>query len=225
MLLIPEDRSIRGDGSDGLLASDPETRPSTISGSPGSTGSGFYHTAGGDSNDWGRELRPERMPIQMIPIDSIFSPVKKVNFTVENTRVGQSTDYEKLILEVWTNGTIRSEDTIAYAAKVLKDHLQVFINFEEEIEVKGPHVDEKRQKIITNLKRSVDELELSVRAYNCLKNENIKIIADLVQKTDQEMLKTRNFGRKSLNEIKEILTEMGLILGMSIDEYKEELNL
>ncbi|MEK7846889.1 MAG: DNA-directed RNA polymerase subunit alpha C-terminal domain-containing protein, partial [Nitrospinota bacterium] len=131
----------------------------------------------------------------------------------------------KLILEVWTNGTIRAEDTIAYAAKVLKDHLQVFINFEEEIEVKGPHVDEKRQKIITNLKRSVDELELSVRAYNCLKNENIKIIADLVQKTDQEMLKTRNFGRKSLNEIKEILTEMGLILGMSIDEYKEELNL
>jgi len=173
----------------------------------------------------GEKNTEEGMPIQMIPIDSIFSPVKKVNFTVENTRVGQSTDYEKLILEVWTNGTIRSEDTIAYAAKVLKDHLQVFINFEEEIEVKGPHVDEKRQKIITNLKRSVDELELSVRAYNCLKNENIKIIADLVQKTDQEMLKTRNFGRKSLNEIKEILTEMGLILGMSIDEYKEELNL
>lgn len=173
----------------------------------------------------GEKNTEEGMPIQMIPIDSIFSPVKKVNFTVENTRVGQSTDYEKLILEVWTNGTIRAEDTIAYAAKVLKDHLQVFINFEEEIEVKGPHIDEKRQKIITNLKRSVDELELSVRAYNCLKNENIKIIADLVQKTDQEMLKTRNFGRKSLNEIKEILTEMGLILGMSIDEYKEELNL
>ena len=163
------------------------------------------------------------MPIQMIPIDSIFTPVKKVNFAIENTRVGQSTDYEKLILEVWTNGVIKPEDAIAQAAKIIKDHLQIFINFEEEVEVKSPRVDEKRLKIIANLKRSVEELELSVRSYNCLKNENIKTIADLVQKTDQEMLKTRNFGRKSLNEIKEILSEMGLSLGMNIDEFKEEL--
>ncbi|HBA26829.1 MAG TPA: DNA-directed RNA polymerase subunit alpha [Nitrospinae bacterium] len=165
----------------------------------------------------------EGMPIQMIPIDSIFSPVKKVNYTVENTRVGQSTDYEKLILEVWTNGAIKPDDAIAHSAKILKDHLQIFINFEEEVEVKGPQVDEKKQKIIANLKRSVEELELSVRSYNCLKNENIKTIADLVQKTDHEMLKTRNFGRKSLNEIKEILAEMGLSLGMNLDDYKSEL--
>ena len=165
----------------------------------------------------------EGMPIQMIPIDSIFSPIKKVNYTVENTRVGQSTDYEKLILEVWTNGAIKPDDAIAHSAKILKDHLQIFINFEEEVEVKGPQVDEKKQKIIANLKRSVEELELSVRSYNCLKNENIKTIADLVQKTDHEMLKTRNFGRKSLNEIKEILAEMGLSLGMNLDDYKSEL--
>ena len=153
----------------------------------------------------------EGMPIQMIPIDSIFSPIKKVNYTVENTRVGRSTDYEKLILEVWTNGAIKPDDAIAHSAKILKDHLQIFINFEEEVEV------------IANLKRSVEELELSVRSYNCLKNENIKTIADLVQKTDHEMLKTRNFGRKSLNEIKEILAEMGLSLGMNLDDYKSEL--
>ena len=165
----------------------------------------------------------EGMPIQMIPIDSIFSPIKKVNYTVENTRVGQSTDYERLILEVWTNGAIKPDDAIAHSAKILKDHLQVFKNFEEEVEVKGPQVDEKKLKTVTNLKRSVEELELSVRSYNCLKNENIKTIADLVQKTDQEMLKTRNFGRKSLNEIKEILAEMGLSLGMNLDEYKSEL--
>ncbi len=165
----------------------------------------------------------EGMPIQMIPIDSIFTPIKRVNYTVENTRVGQSTDYERLILEVWTNGAIKPDDAIAHSAKILKDHLQLFINFEEEVEVKGPQVDEKKQKTIANLKRSVEELELSVRSYNCLKNENIKTIADLVQKTDQEMLKTRNFGRKSLNEIKEILAEMGLSLGMNLDEYKSEL--
>ncbi|HLA47942.1 MAG: DNA-directed RNA polymerase subunit alpha [Nitrospinae bacterium RIFCSPLOWO2_12_39_16] len=165
----------------------------------------------------------EGMPIQMIPIDSIFSPIKKVNYTVENTRVGRSTDYEKLILEVWTNGAIKPDDAIAHSAKILKDHLQIFINFEEEVEVKGPQVDEKKQKIIANLKRSVEELELSVRSYNCLKNENIKTIADLVQKTDHEMLKTRNFGRKSLNEIKEILAEMGLSLGMNLDDYRSEL--
>ena len=165
----------------------------------------------------------EGMPIQMIPIDSIFSPIKKVNYTVENTRVGRSTDYEKLILEVWTNGAIKPDDAIAHSAKILKDHLQIFINFEEEVEVKGPQVDEKKQKIIANLKRSVEELELSVRSYNCLKSENIKTIADLVQKTDHEMLKTRNFGRKSLNEIKEILAEMGLSLGMNLDDYRSEL--
>ena len=133
---------------------------------------------------------------QTIPIDAIFSPVTKVNFRVENTRVGQATDFDKLIIEVWTDGSLSPEDAIAQSAKVLKDHYQMFINFEEQIEPEAPKVDEKRLKIASNLQKSVDELELSVRSYNCLKNANIRTIADLVQKTEPEMLKTRNFGRK-----------------------------
>jgi len=155
---------------------------------------------------------------QTIPIDAIFSPVTKVNFRVENTRVGQATDFDKLILEVWTDGSLSPEDAIAQAAKVLKDHYQMFINFEEQQEPEAPRVDEKRLKIAANLQKSVDELELSVRSYNCLKNANIRTIADLVQKTEAEMLKTRNFGRKSLNEIKEILEEMDLSLGMKLED-------
>jgi len=158
----------------------------------------------------------ETLP-QMIPLDAIFSPIRRVNFNVEKTRVGHSTDYDKLILEVWTDGSVSPEDAVGIAAKVLKDHLQVFINFEEKVP-EEPVVDEKKLAMARNLKRSVDELELSVRSYNCLKNADIRTIADLVQKTDAEMLKTRNFGRKSLNEIKEILAQMDLQLGMKLEE-------
>ncbi len=159
------------------------------------------------------------MPAQMIPIDAIYSPVRKANFKVEKTRVGFSTDYDKLILEVSTDGSISPEDAIAQAAKILKDHLQIFINFEEKEEAPVPEIDEEKYEMARNLARSVEELELSVRSANCLKNADIKTISDLVEKTEQEMLKTRNFGRKSLNEIKEILKEMNLTLGMNLEEF------
>jgi len=156
--------------------------------------------------------------VQMIPVDAIFSPVIKVNYIVEKTRVGQSTDFDALVMELWTDGSISPEDAVAHAAKIVKDHMQIFINFDEEPEPVQPQVDEKKQKLLTNLSKSVEELELSVRSYNCLKNANITTIAELVQKGDGEMLKTRNFGRKSLNEIKEILEDMGLGLGMKLEE-------
>lgn len=156
--------------------------------------------------------------VQMIPVDAIFSPIEKVSYNVENMRVGQSTDYDSLLMEVWSNGAISPEDAVAHAAKIIKDHMQLFINFEEEPEPVQPLVDEKKQKLLAYLAKSVEELELSVRSYNCLKNANIQTIAELVQKNDAEMLKTRNFGRKSLNEIKEILEEMGLSLGMKLDD-------
>lgn len=159
-------------------------------------------------------------PIGVVPIDSIFSPIRKVNFKVENARVGQDTDYDKLVLEVWTDGSLRPDDAVAHAAKLLKDHLTFFIHLPEE-EESLPAVEEDMKKPPTfneNLLRSVNELELSVRAANCLKNAGIETIAEMVQKTESEMLKTKNFGRKSLNEIKEILTEMGLSLGMKIDD-------
>jgi len=156
--------------------------------------------------------------VQMIPMDSIFSPIEKITFHVENTRVGQSTDYDSLVMELWTNGGITPEDAVAHAAKIVKDHMQIFINFDEEPEPVQPQVDEKKQKMLANMAKCVEELELSVRSYNCLKNANIQTIVELVQKTDGEMLKTRNFGRKSLNEIKEILEDMGLHLGMKVDE-------
>ncbi len=154
---------------------------------------------------------------QVIPIDAVFSPVRKVAFQVESTRVGQATDYDRLILEVYTNGSLHPEEAVAQAAKILTDHLQTFINFHEEPAPEVPEMDEEQQRLIENLNRSVDELELSVRSYNCLKNADIRTIGDLVQKNEAEMLKTRNFGRKSLNEIKEILTGMGLGLGMNLD--------
>ena len=156
--------------------------------------------------------------VQMIPVDALFSPIEKVNYTVEKTRVGQSTDFDALVMELWTDGSISPEDAVAHAAKIVKDHMQIFINFDEEPEQVQPQVDEKKQKMIVNLSKSVEELELSVRSYNCLKNANIQTISELVQKGDGEMLKTRNFGRKSLNEIKEILEEMGLHLGMKLEE-------
>jgi DNA-directed RNA polymerase subunit alpha len=159
-------------------------------------------------------------PIGVIPVDSIFSPIQKVNFWVESARVGQETDYDKLIMEVNTDGSIRPDDAIAYASKILKDHLNIFINFEEEGELIESASEEVEDKFNENLLRGVNELELSVRSANCLKNANIKTIADLVQRTEGEMLKTKNFGRKSLNEIKEILNEMGLGFGMKIDTDK-----
>jgi DNA-directed RNA polymerase subunit alpha len=158
------------------------------------------------------------LSIGYIPIDSVHSSVKKVNYTVEPARLGQMTDYEKLTLDVWTNGCISPQDAIGHAAKLLKDHMSIFINFEEQPEPLEEKVDKTVEVVNENLARSVEELELSVRSYNCLKNANIKTIGELVQKTEAEMLKTKNFGRKSLNEIKEILAGMGLSLGMSLDE-------
>jgi DNA-directed RNA polymerase subunit alpha len=159
----------------------------------------------------------EDLGLGFIPIDSVHSPVRKVNYTVEAARLGQITDYDKLDIEIWTNGSIAPADALGLAAKLLKDHMTIFINFEEELETEARGEDKPRIKN-ENLNRSVEELELSVRSYNCLKNANIQTIGELVQKTEAEMLKTKNFGRKSLNEIKEILASMGLSLGMKIDE-------
>jgi DNA-directed RNA polymerase subunit alpha len=163
--------------------------------------------------------KEEGQPIGTIPIDAIFSPVTKVNYTVTNARVGQITDYDKLTLEVWTNGCVRPEDAVAYAAKILKDQLSIFINFEEEPEAEEEELEEEQEKLNEHLFKSVDELELSVRSANCLKHANIKLIGELVQKTESEILATKNFGRKSLNEIKEILAEMGLSLGMKLENF------
>src|SRR5213082_2666009 len=161
----------------------------------------------------------EDLGIGFIPIDSVHSPVRKCNYTVEAARLGQITDYDKLTLEVWTNGSIAPADAIGLAAKLVKDHMNIFINFEEELESAAGAGDDKPEIRNENLNRSVEELELSVRSYNCLKNANIQTIGELVQKSETEMLKTKNFGRKSLNEIKEILASMGLSLGMKIDEH------
>lgn len=161
----------------------------------------------------------EDLPIGYIPIDSVHSPVKKVNFYVEAARLGQATDYDRLNLDVWTNGTTSPQDAVAQAAKILKDHMFIFINFEEETEVEEEESDNELHAIQENLNKSVEELELSVRSYNCLKNANIRTIGELVTKTEGEMLKTKNFGRKSLNEIKEILGDMGLSFGMRFDEH------
>jgi DNA-directed RNA polymerase subunit alpha len=160
----------------------------------------------------------EDLSIGYIPIDSVHSPVKKVNYTVEPARLGQMTDYDKLTLDVWTNGCITPQDAIGYAAKLVKDHMAIFINFEEHPEAREEHAERTTDVANENLSKSVEELELSVRSYNCLKNANIKTIGELVQKSESEMLKTKNFGRKSLNEIKEILSGMGLSLGMTLDE-------
>jgi DNA-directed RNA polymerase subunit alpha len=165
--------------------------------------------------------RDEKAPVGTIPIDALFSPIKKVNFTVTNARVGQITNYDKLILEVSTDGSVRPDDAVAYAAKILKEQLQIFINFDEETETVVEEESEENRKINENLYRSVEELELSVRSANCLKNANIHLIGDLVQRSEAEMLKTQNFGRKSLNEIKDILAEMGLSLGMVLENFPD----
>lgn len=160
----------------------------------------------------------EDLPIGYIPLDSVHSPIRKINYTVEAARLGQMTDYDKLTLDVWTNGAITPQDALGLAARLIKDHMNIFINFEEAPEVEEVAHERPIQTYNQNLDRSVEELELSVRSYNCLKNANITTIRELVQKTEQEMLKTKNFGRKSLNEIKEILGAMGLSLGMRFDE-------
>jgi DNA-directed RNA polymerase subunit alpha len=161
----------------------------------------------------------EDLALGYIPIDSVHSPVRKVNFGVEAARLGQMTDYDKLTLEVWTNGAISPQDAIGHAAKLLKDHMAIFINFEELPEAPEEPAERGMDRMNEVLNRSVEELELSVRSYNCLKNANIQTIGELVQKSEAEMLRTKNFGRKSLNEIKEILSNMGLALGMKIDQH------
>src|SRR6187455_1355502 len=165
----------------------------------------------------------EDLSIGWIPVDSVHSPVKKVNYFVENARVGQATDYEKLTIEVWTNGAVSPRDAIGLASKLMRDHLSIFINIEDEEEEDTPvEISEAESaQWWDKLGKSVDEMELSVRSYNCLKNANIRTIGELVQKSEAEMLKTKNFGRKSLNEIKEILGTMGLSLGMKLDNYPQ----
>ena len=160
----------------------------------------------------------EDLPVGYIPVDSVHAPIRKVNYTVEAARLGQMTDYDKLTLDVWTNGAVSPQDAVGLAAKLLKDHMTIFINFEEVPDVEAAPPERTATGRNENLDRSVEELELSVRSYNCLKNANITTIRELVQKTEPEMLKTKNFGRKSLNEIKEILATMGLSLGMKFDE-------
>jgi len=156
-----------------------------------------------------------------IPIDALYSPIRKVNFVVTNARVGQKTDYDKLTMEVWTDGSLTPQDAVAYAAKILKDQLTIFINFEEDSPALGAASSDEPGAGLQNdnFHRTVDELELSVRSANCLKNANIFYIGELVQRSESEMLRTKNFGRKSLNEIKEVLTEMGLSLGMKVDGF------
>ncbi len=163
-----------------------------------------------------KELDPDQ-PEGTINIDAIFSPVKKVNYVVSHARVGQITDYDKLVLEVWTDGSLNPGDAIAYAAKILKQQLDVFINFEEVEEEVLPEKEDEKGNVNEILTRSVEDLELSVRSANCLKNAGINTIGELVQKTEAEMLKTKNFGRKSLSEIKDILNEYGLVFGMKLD--------
>jgi len=166
------------------------------------------------------KVQIEGLPVGTIPIDAIYSPVQKVNYTIRNARVGQITDYEKMILEMWTDGSICPEDAVAIAARILQDQLSVFINFEEEEEeIQETEVVKEEHKVDGNLYKTINELELSVRAANCLRNSEISYIGELVQKTESEMLKTKNFGRKSLNEIKQILEEMGLSLGMKVENW------
>ncbi len=160
----------------------------------------------------------EDLGIGYIPVDSVHSPVRKVNYYVEAARLGQVTDYDKLTIEIWTNGSITPQDSLGLAAKLIKDHMQIFIQFEEKVETVEEPAEIRQDAVLEHLNKSVDELELSVRSYNCLKNANIRTIGELVTKSEAEMLKTKNFGRKSLNEIKEILSHMGLELGMKMDD-------
>ncbi len=169
--------------------------------------------------------REEELPVDTIFMDAVFSPIRKVNFTVTNARVGQRTDYDRLVLEVWTDGSETPEDALAYAARILQDQVSIFINFREGPQPAESDSDGETGLLNENLFRAVEDLEFSVRAQNCLQNANLKYIGELVQKSEQEMLKTKNFGRKSLNEIKELLGELGLELGMKLDHFpsREEL--
>jgi DNA-directed RNA polymerase subunit alpha len=165
--------------------------------------------------------RDERAPVGTIPVDALFSPIQRVNFTVSNARVENVTDYDKLVIEIWTDGSVKPDDALAYAAKIIKDQVQLFINFEEGVATVGIGPGESIEPPNANLYRPVEELELSVRSANCLKNANIRLIGELVQKSEAEMLKTQNFGRKSLNEIKDILADMGLGLGMTLENFPD----
>ena len=165
--------------------------------------------------------RDERAPVGTIPVDALFSPIQRVNFTVSNARVENVTDYDKLVIEIWTDGSVKPDDALAYAAKIIKDQVQLFINFEEGVAAIGSGPGESIEPPNANLYRPVEELELSVRSANCLKNANIRLIGELVQRSEAEMLKTQNFGRKSLNEIKDILAEMGLGLGMTLENFPD----
>ena len=166
--------------------------------------------------------RPEDAPIGLIGVDALYSPVKRVSYKVENTREGQVLDYDKLTLEIETDGTVTPEDSVAFAARILQDQFQIFINFEEAVEARPAEDDKPELDFNPALLRKVDELELSVRSANCLKNDNIVYIGDLIQKSEAEMLRTPNFGRKSLNEIKEVLAQMGLHLGMEAPNWPPE---
>jgi DNA-directed RNA polymerase subunit alpha len=166
--------------------------------------------------------RSDDFPADFIAIDSIFAPVRRVSYNVSNARVGQMTDYDKLSIEIWTNGAVRPDDALAYSAKIIKEQLTIFVNFDEDEEEEQRRAEETKPvnaSLNDNLFKTVDSLELSVRAANCLENANIKFIGELVTKSENEMLKTKNFGRKSLNEIKDILAEMGLSLGRKIDGF------
>lgn len=165
------------------------------------------------------QIRDEDQAVGTVPIDALFSPIRKVNYTITNARVGQQTDYDKLVMEIWTNGSVVPEDALGIAAKILKEQLSVFINFSEDLEPSLPETTHRTERLNDHLSRTVEELELSVRSANCLANANIKLIGDLVQRSESEMLKTKNFGRKSLKEIKEILGEMGLSLGMRLTNW------
>jgi DNA-directed RNA polymerase subunit alpha len=175
--------------------------------------------------EWGKGYVPaefnksEEDPIGTLALDSVFSPIRKVSYNITNARVGRKTDYDKLTLEIWTNGTVYPEDALAHAAKILREQFLVFLNFEEEEKIRTDERPLPPPEINENLFRSVSELELSVRSANCLKNADIKYIGELVQRSESEMLKTKNFGRKSLNEIKEILADMDLQLGMGIPNF------
>lgn len=165
------------------------------------------------------ENREEELPLGFISVDALHSPIRKVNYNVSNARVGQRTDYDALSLEVWTDGSLKPEEAVALASKIMKEQLQIFLTFDETMEPSEEKKDSHSTQLNENLFRSVDDLELSVRSANCLKNANIRYIGELVVRSEAEMLKTKNFGRKSLNEIKEILSEMGLGLGMKIDGW------
>lgn len=165
------------------------------------------------------EIRELELPVGFIGVDALHSPIRKVNYSVSNARVGQRTDYDALSLEVWTDGSLKPEEAVALASKIMKEQLQIFLTFDETMEPKEESHSKISHSLNENLFRSVDDLELSVRSANCLKNANIRYIGELVVRSEAEMLKTKNFGRKSLNEIKEILTEMGLGLGMKIDGW------